>query len=761
MKKILSILLIACILISCMAAAGVQAAAEEQAQLVYLKYPKDNLNKSFPLVQTTKTGKYRLYAYCWTQAGYEAAIAAGDYEYPKRITCKFEEDQDSYLLFSADVSQAGVLQDNTDYLLQFFTQASTWTLTMTKECVGDTVEVTGESVKDSNEETVYFVSWQNNPKCGMLARLLPNNTLWCADKGCDKLPVYRPKATFISDALRDSLLHTVTIAGNTDVSLNTDFAGAEKNRANCEKLGIDPVDVYKQYAADNAKALSDGEPQQLKLNGQDVTAVLYNEKYIADLPYIAKVLGLTEADLKDPSQLVYLKYPKDNLNKSFPLVQTTKTGKYRLYAYCWTQDGYEAAIAAGDYEYPKRITCKFEEEQDGYLLFSADVSQAGALQDNTDYLLQFFTQASTWTLTMTKECVGDTVEMTGESVKDSNEETVYFVSWQNNPECGMLARLLANNTLWCADKGCDKLPVYRPKAAFISDALKESLLRTVTTAGNTDVSLNADFADVEKNRANCEKLGVLPSDVFSQYEKDYASLLSDGESTTLSFNGESISAVLYNGKYIAGLTYISKVLGLPGYSTAPLFRTQFYRFASWEGVNNYEDMIFYDEMYYHYDDNNDMDWVLVYGTTWYETAQEVYAVLGNRVVTQSSGHVPFVLGYGVYDVKADTFTDLGLVYNSDRYEGLKEAVEEQKIGTLIGDMNDDDKVNIKDATAIQKALAGLADYPKNDDVTKRFINAYPDYMPSVSYLSDTNKNGSRDIGDATTVQKIAAGMITI
>lgn len=192
-----------------------------------------------------------------------------------------------------------------------------------------------------------------------------------------------------------------------------------------------------------------------------------------------------------------------------------------------------------------------------------------------------------------------------------------------------------------------------------------------------------------------------------------------------------------------------------------LFKDKFCRYASWQGSKNYEDVLSYNELYYHYDDNNDMDWVLVYGTTWYETAQEVYTVLGNRVVTQCSGHVPFVLGYGVYDVKSDTFTDLGLVYNTNRYKGLKEAVEMQKIGTLIGDINDDDMISVKDATIIQKTLAGLVDYPDTDDVANRFKNAYPDHMPSVTYLSDTNKNGSRDIGDATTVQKIAAKLIKI
>lgn len=191
----------------------------------------------------------------------------------------------------------------------------------------------------------------------------------------------------------------------------------------------------------------------------------------------------------------------------------------------------------------------------------------------------------------------------------------------------------------------------------------------------------------------------------------------------------------------------------------PLFKNKFLRFASWEG-GNLEDVNAndYSELYYHYDANNNIDWALVYGTTRYQTAQEVYAVLGNRVFMQNMGEIPFVLGYGVYDAQKDTFIDLGYVYNSDRYTGLKEAVDALDIGTLIGDMNGDNDLTVKDATMIQKSLAGITDFSADDAVAEQFNNAFPNNTPQLAYKSDVNRNGARDIGDATDVQKIVAKM---
>jgi hypothetical protein len=208
MKKILSIVMVLCILMSCVVVSQITAFAENNStQKVYLKYSKDNLNDSFPLVQKSQSGNYRLYAYCCPLYGNTVNFSTDEGGAFKPIVCKLESEDEDYLLFSADISQVGEIEPNADYVLQFYSQAMTWNLTMTKDCLGDTVVMTGESVMDSDMQTYYFVKWQNNTQCGMQTQLLPNNTLWCADKGCSYLPIYCPKAAFISDALNR---HSVT-----------------------------------------------------------------------------------------------------------------------------------------------------------------------------------------------------------------------------------------------------------------------------------------------------------------------------------------------------------------------------------------------------------------------------------------------------------------------------------------------------------------------------------------------------------------------
>ena len=62
-------------------------------------------------------------------------------------------------------------------------------------------------------------------------------------------------------------------------------------------------------------------------------------------------------------------------------------------------------------------------------------------------------------------------------------------------------------------------------------------------------------------------------------------------------------------------------------------------------------------------------------------------------------------------------------------------------GDLLGDVNGDKKVNVRDATLIQKAIAQVA--------VEVFLED----------LADTDENGSIDIRDATAVQKWVADML--
>ena len=66
--------------------------------------------------------------------------------------------------------------------------------------------------------------------------------------------------------------------------------------------------------------------------------------------------------------------------------------------------------------------------------------------------------------------------------------------------------------------------------------------------------------------------------------------------------------------------------------------------------------------------------------------------------------------------------------------------KEQDMEYVYGNVTDDTEINIKDATAIQKHLAGIA------NIEKKYIYA------------DANGDGKININDATTIQKYVAGM---
>ena len=170
-----------------------------------------------------------------------------------------------------------------------------------------------------------------------------------------------------------------------------------------------------------------------------------------------------------------------------------------------------------------------------------------------------------------------------------------------------------------------------------------------------------------------------------------------------------------------------------------------------EWMNNYS--YTYNELYTHY--NGDQpDWVLCqakYGDfeepmiTWLRIGG-----IGGRTIIGTSWDMPFATGYGVYDVKANEFYALedltddcfmpkhtGL--SADKYEGLADALAELNIGYMTGDANGDNKVDVLDATFIQKVAGGKADI---------------DYYKELKL--DVNKDNEVDILDATAIQKYAA-----
>lgn len=162
---------------------------------------------------------------------------------------------------------------------------------------------------------------------------------------------------------------------------------------------------------------------------------------------------------------------------------------------------------------------------------------------------------------------------------------------------------------------------------------------------------------------------------------------------------------------------------------------------------------FYFEQYHHYEDETNpdsaIDWVLVYaGDMSYEQGK-VKQVIADRIFFADESSSPFAFKYAVYDVKADEFYALeDLLF--EKYDGLKEAFLKEETGVAglkIGDIDQDKKLTVMDATTIQRAVADLEAYSVEDD-----LSAYADLGGDLKYVSDFDQDGKRTILDATGIQ---------
>ena len=174
------------------------------------------------------------------------------------------------------------------------------------------------------------------------------------------------------------------------------------------------------------------------------------------------------------------------------------------------------------------------------------------------------------------------------------------------------------------------------------------------------------------------------------------------------------------------------------------------------GFPEYGDPVaFYEEVYYHYNSEGEIDWALVRGYPTFNAPWGIspYAVFGDRIIrkiTRKTFHVE----YSIYDVSDNRFYDIVRNRNDEKYQ-LNAVLTELNIGELIGDMDADNKLTVKDATYIQKCIAEVIDFPENDKVDGVYTSDGYGYL---AYLSDFNRDGVRNIKDATAIQKHIAGI---
>ena len=137
-------------------------------------------------------------------------------------------------------------------------------------------------------------------------------------------------------------------------------------------------------------------------------------------------------------------------------------------------------------------------------------------------------------------------------------------------------------------------------------------------------------------------------------------------------------------------------------------------------------------------------------------------VVCNRVIRKDGWDAPFSTDFGLYDVKNDIFIDInneimnGSNFRPADYPGFIKVFDENASQTdvyefnrLLGDLDSDGEISVIDVTIIQRCEAKVCDYPENDEMI--WLDCDSKINPAC--FSDFNRDGERDILDATAIQR--------
>ena len=167
----------------------------------------------------------------------------------------------------------------------------------------------------------------------------------------------------------------------------------------------------------------------------------------------------------------------------------------------------------------------------------------------------------------------------------------------------------------------------------------------------------------------------------------------------------------------------------------------------------------YKEVYEYFSGNSTADeycnsiYVLIWvSSAAFEPADMCTADLcGDYILYDTSINYPFTYHYGIYVPDTDEVYDLISAYEKG-IEGIEKVFTEAGVGSLIGDMDEDGKLTVKDATFIQKIIAGIEGFTEPTIYAAEFDESLP-----IS-ISDFNRDRVRNIKDATAIQKHIAGL---
>lgn len=236
-SKIISLLLALVLATSCFAGfSAFTASAADETTLVYFEVP------TLESWGTTKS------VYCHVYNVYGGSPLTATSWQSKSEKCKLDSATGLYYF---DTSKLGTIEEGADYALLFSTTDSngashqTCNVTFGKECLGDTVYVTGGMVENTEDSTKmdFEATWRNHSdKYGAKAAITSTGKVVG-----NFFPVYQPKAQIVSQSIASWAV------------LNATIYTPEVVQGLCEQIGVEPIEVYNQYEADYAEQLADPE----------------------------------------------------------------------------------------------------------------------------------------------------------------------------------------------------------------------------------------------------------------------------------------------------------------------------------------------------------------------------------------------------------------------------------------------------------------------------------------------------------------------
>jgi len=172
----------------------------------------------------------------------------------------------------------------------------------------------------------------------------------------------------------------------------------------------------------------------------------------------------------------------------------------------------------------------------------------------------------------------------------------------------------------------------------------------------------------------------------------------------------------------------------------------------------------YEELCYYYSDSDSIqattdetkvpDYVLVKSSLNMYSPMPGYFAVGNYIIFTGNLYIPYPIELYVYTPEDERINTLEQAY--EKYSDVVDRFFEEGYfdAELLGDMDNDKKLTVKDATHIQKSLAGITEF----EATDKFEGLISPAQNAPQYFSDFNRDGVRNIKDATAIQKHIAGI---